>query len=431
MRGWLIGSAACVVLTAAAIAFSSGRGQPPAGNAVPATNPKASLIPPVTSAAEPKSKGPDVAKFSAIERDMYASARRGADWLCRANRPDGHFSGGLIPSLKTAVEGDHYFWQAEAAAALARTARFASDERYAAIARQAVLTLLLDTAVDPHDPQARHTVLPSSVLNRVEAAGRLILAINELPSPGEDLLQQSEQLCAFLRSQQQADGSLRAADLESTDAETNDRAAGQALRGMATSQRHRPAAWKNECLRKACLFYRSAWQNRKNVATAACNIAACAQAYRSSGDKVFADCAFEMSDWLCGLQYAGVDAQHPFWQGGFMGWKDGRCQPVAPAVDSASCGEALMQASAAARQAHDPERCRRYGDAAEACMQFVIGLQYAEAGVQHFADWYRPALVGGFHASHTDGNLRIDYTAQAVGALIEYLNVAAESGEKR
>jgi hypothetical protein len=431
MRGWLVGSATCVVLAAAAIAFSSGRGQPPASNPLRAKNPKASLVAPVTSAAEPRSKGPDVAKFSAMERDIYASARGGADWLCRANRPDGHFAGGLIPSLKTAVEGDHDFWQAEAALALARTARFAGDERYGAIARQAILTLLLDTALDPHDPQVRRTVLPSSVLNRVEAAGRLILAINELPSPGVDLLQQSEQLCAFLRSQQQADGSLRAADLESTDADANDRAAGEALRGLAVSQRHQPAAWKNQCLRKACLFYRSAWQNRKNVGTAACHIAACAEAYRSSGDKVFADGAFEMSDWLCGLQYAGLDAQHPFWQGGFMGWKDGRCQPVPPAVDSARCGEALAQAAAAARQARDPGRGRRYGDAAEACLQFVIGLQYAEAGVQHFADWYRPALVGGFHASHADGTLRLDYTAQAVGALIQYLSVAAELGEKR
>ena len=53
-------------------------------------------------------------------------------------------------------------------------------------------------------------------------------------------------------------------------------------------------------------------------------------------------------------------------------------------------------------------------------MQFLTTLQYTDANTQHFADWYRPRLVGGFHASHQDGNLRIDYTQHAVSALVQY-----------
>ena len=48
-------------------------------------------------------------------------------------------------------------------------------------ATQAVLNLLGDTTVDPQDPQVRYTTLPPGVINRLGAAGMLLLAINELP----------------------------------------------------------------------------------------------------------------------------------------------------------------------------------------------------------------------------------------------------------
>ena len=153
-----------------AFALSSSRGQAPPS---PASKPPVAVPVAPDAAERHTSKGPDVAKFSPLEREMYADARRGADWLCRASRPDGRFSNGLIPGLKTAIEGEHFLWQAGAAAALARISRYADEERYAAVARQALLTLLLDTVTDARDPQLRHTVLPSALLNRLAAGGRL------------------------------------------------------------------------------------------------------------------------------------------------------------------------------------------------------------------------------------------------------------------
>ena len=44
-------------------------------------------------------------------------------------------------------------------------------------------------------------------------------------------------------------------------------------------------------------------------------------------------------------------------------------------------------------------------------LQFVGRLQYTEGNTNHFAEWYRSRLVGGFHASQQDGNLRIDSDA--------------------
>ncbi|MFQ3649561.1 MAG: hypothetical protein SNJ75_04455, partial [Gemmataceae bacterium] len=51
-------------------------------------------------------------------------------------------------------------------------------------------------------------------------------------------------------------------------------------------------------------------------------------------------------------------------------------------------------------------------------VQFLVGLQYTEASTQHFATWYRPKVVGGFHHSPTNGDLRIDHAAEAITAVM-------------
>jgi hypothetical protein len=79
-----------------------------------------------------------------------------------------------------------------------------------------------------------------------------------------------------------------------------------------------------------------------------------------------------------------------------------------------------------ARQAGDIQRHPRYRQALERGLQFLQTLQYTEANCQHFAEWYRPEVVGGFYASHQDGTLRIDYTQHAVCALVGYLEQVAD-----
>ncbi|HLJ92638.1 MAG TPA: hypothetical protein VKU02_05520, partial [Gemmataceae bacterium] len=199
-------------LTAAGFAvFSLSRGQDRAAPLQPAPVKSAVSSAPTTAVA-PDSLRTDFAKLPPLQQQMFLAAQRGADWLCRANQSDGRFLHGFLPALRTPLEGDHYLRQVGAAFALARAAHFLGQQRYAAVARQAVLTLLLETAPDPQDTGTRHTILSSTLINRLGAAGLLILAINELPSPGDDLLEQSEQLCAFIRKQQRSDGSLSYTD---------------------------------------------------------------------------------------------------------------------------------------------------------------------------------------------------------------------------
>jgi hypothetical protein len=362
---------------------------------------------------------------------MYMSAQRGAEWLCRANRPDGHFEYGFIPCLKTSLEGDHYLRQAGAAYALARAARFTGDERHAAVARQAVLTLLLDSS-ESADKTLRHTTLPSVVVNRLGAAGLLVLAINELPNPADDVLAQSEQLCQYIRGQQQADGSLSYSDAPAdpkaaaSDPDGINQYPGMALYGLMRSQQHRPAEWKTDVVRKALAYYRPCWQKNKNMAFVPWQSAAFAEAYLLTKQQAFADFVFEMNDWIGGLQYTALDPKHPLWLGGFMSWPDGKAAATPPHVGSAAFAESLVAACRAARQAGDVARYPRYREALERCLQFLATLQYTEANTQHFADWYRDSLVGGFHASSQDGTLRIDYTQQVLCTLVQYLTYVAE-----
>jgi hypothetical protein len=375
-----------------------------------------------------------LAKLSLLQRQMYLSAQRGADWLHRANRPDGRFVYGYLPALHQPLEGDHYLRQAGAAFALARAARFTGDPRHAAVARQAVLTLLLDTAPDPNEPRVRCTTLPSAVVNRLAAAGLLVLAISELPEPGDDLLEQSEQLCAFIARRQREDGSLGYTDAPGDKAEGADPDGinyypGEALYGLMRSQLHRPAKWKTDVVRRALPYYRAWWREHKGMALVPWHTAAYAEAYLRTKEQPFADYVNEMTDWLCGLQYTVLDPQHPLWVGGFMGWADNKPAPAAPQVNSASYAEGLADACRVARRAGDLPRYQRYREALERCLQFLTTLQYTEANTTHFADWYRPVLVGAFHASHQESDLRIDYTQHAVCALVQYLTGVAEVRE--
>jgi len=366
-----------------------------------------------------------------LQQQMHLSALRGTDWLASMNNNLGLFLHGWVPALNTRLEGDHYLHQAGAAFALARGGRFAGKEDYTARAAQSILTLLDQTEKDPADPQVLYTSLPSIVINRLGAAALIVLAIHELPAPQQqqgDLLDRSEQLCNFIRKQARPDGSLSCGDpqpdgkpgIEEADAILT--YPGQALYALMRSQRYRPATWKIELVRKALAFYAPWWRQHKSLAFVSWQSAAYTEAYLLTKERAFADFVFEMNDWLCGLQYERLDPGQQLWLGGFMSWQDGKAVQTTPRIDSAECSESLGQACRAARAAADQARHKRYTEALERSLQFLTTLQYSEANTQHFEDTYRKRLVGGFHASHQDGNLRIDHAQHALSALVLYLD---------
>jgi hypothetical protein len=256
------------------------------------------------------------------------------------------------------------------------------------------------------------------------AAALLVQAIAELPAPTADLVTQADQLCNYLGKVQQGDGSLGASNGGAEDREAADFYTGEALVALTHAYQHRPAAWKLAVVRKALPYYQSRWRGGKNLALIPRHTAAYTEAFLLTQDKAYADFVFEMNDWLCTFQFQ--DALQPLWAGGFMSCVDGKPQPVPPQVTSALYAESLVDAARVARQVGDVQRWQRYRDTLESCLNFLTTLQYTDANSQHFAEWYRPVVLGAFHPSHTDGNLRLDYTQQALSAMVQYLLYVAE-----
>lgn len=397
------------------------------GNLIPAGGVPAPAIitPPSTTAPKP---GRDLAKLSPLAQQMYTGAQRGSEWLFRVHQPTGRFLPGWLPDLNQPAESDSYLRQAGATLALARTARFFNDERYTARARQAVLTLLADTGPTPNDPQARCTTLPSSVVNRLGAAGLLLAAVCELPDPAKDLLDQGEQLARFIIRQQQPDGSLRTTDTPeaAADPDAINHYPGMALYGLMRSYTLRPGVEKAEAIRKALGYYRKWWNDHRHPAFVVWQAPAFAEAFLMSKgwtrdqkmDPAYAEFVFAMCDWLCTLQQEQLGKHY----GSFPEFAQGQPVPGTAKVTGAAYALALVEACRVTRQLPDGERYARYGEAANRALQFVTTLQYTEANTQHFAAGYRQqVLFGGFHASHEDGTLRLDYNQYAVCALVQFL----------
>jgi hypothetical protein len=399
-------------------------------------NPQQSAVqPPATNPAAAAGQAQALAKLKPIQRQFLLAAQRGADWLQRMNEPNGRFVAAFSPSLRVALEGDHFLHQVGAAVALARSARYFGDLKATVVARGAVKALLLDTETDSKNPQIRYPSAPSFLVNRLGAAGLLVLAINELPSPDNKLLQQSDELCNFIRSQQRTDGSLAYSDPTEDgkpgveDGQGINHYPGVALYGLMRSQLHRPAAWKVEVVRKALKYYQPWWRAHKNMGFVPYQTAAYAEAYLATKEIAFTDFVHEMNEWLCRLQYQQLNPQRPLWLGGFMALADGKPSATPPHAGAAVFAESLVEACRVSRQAGDLTRFQRYHEALERCLQFLSTLQYTEANCQHFAEWYRKGLSGAFHASHQDGNLHIQYTQHAVCALVQYLRYVLDVPE--
>jgi hypothetical protein len=419
---WLSGT---ILLAAGGItAWSLGWGQEQ-----PAAGPSPTSITLKTDVAPGGAGG--VTKLSPLQQQFFLAAKAGKEWLLRINRADGRFLSGLEPSLRIPLKEDNYLHQAAAAFALARSAGFFKENGAAAVARQALLTLLLETAKDPQDPKVRLPV--ATGCNRLAAAAWLVLAINELPNPDTDLRQQGEELCHFIQAQQQKDGSLgpAAAGVPATSKIGQDRSEwhvpGLALYALTRSLRHAQEPWKLEVVRKARDFYQAQWRANKNTEMVPWHTAACADAYLMTREQAFAQCVNEMNDWLCTLQYREVQPQRLHWNGGFKKWEQGEVLAELPDVHAAVFMEGLAQGWRVAKQAGDLQRDETYRLALEQCAHFLLGLQYTEANAQHFEAKYRQDfLLGGFHATHQSGLLRLDFTQEAVCGLVKYLADVAE-----
>jgi hypothetical protein len=354
------------------------------------------------------------------------------NWMTRMNQSQGRFMYGYDPALRQALPGDHDLRQARGALGLAQAAKFTGDEKQAAIASQAVLTLLAATRPDPADANCRVPVHASVLCNRVGFAATVALAIYELPAADPKLLAEAEKLCEFLRRQCRPDGSVHYTDNPTDDPAKVDPDAmneypGLALQAVAASSRVKPAAWKTEAVKKGGEHYRAAFRARPHPLLAATVAPALAELYVQTKLPDAAAGVYELNDWLCGMQIPGNDSRVPQWAGAFRGVAAGRVTEVAPGPETGVYVQSLASACVVTRLTPDLDRHAKYKAAVSDAVQFLTGLQYGEANTRHFETTFRAnMLIGGFHVSPLDGDLRIDATGTAVSGLVRYLGSGAE-----
>lgn len=381
-----------------------------------------------------KHKSAPIERFRNLEslpeltKQMVMTTQIGMEWLHRYHQPNGLFLPGYLPAVNQPLAGDSLLYQAKATFVLSRAAKFTGDDRYVVRANQAILTLLTGTSVDNATPSIRRPAQQSVVCNRLATAAFLVMAIHELPDPAPDLLAKAEELCAFLVQQQREDGSLQYVDGNDNplaiDPSGINLHPGPALFAIALSQRARPANSKIDFLRKSLPYYRKRFKEHPDPNLAGWMTSAYTEAFLGVKDNAFAEFAFEMTDWLSSLQYEQTpDPRKPLWRGGFKVVNNGKVETAGPNLDAALYIQAIADSCRMIRQmpVPDVDRFERYRSTAIRALQFLSTLQFNDGNTLHIAVNYRLMLVGGFHPTHADGNLRVDQSAMAVSAFIQFL----------
>ncbi|MSR31042.1 MAG: hypothetical protein EXR99_05990 [Gemmataceae bacterium] len=370
--------------------------------------------------AEQKIQALDESKLTPLQKQFSQTARRGAEWLYRVNTVKGRFLNGIRPALRVEMEEENFLHQTQAALALARAAKIFQEEKYAVRASQTLLLLLEETVTDPANPSLRYTMLPSPLLDRRLSAAMLLLAIHELPNPQPDLLEQGEQLANYLRTRLEAKGVEKEIASEDIDGRGSENAA--AITALLVSNRARPAPWKIEVASKAIAERWKDWQSQKESGSLPWRMAALCQAYQVTKEKPYAGLCFEMAQTLCFIQYTKIDPKHADWYGGFKNpGPSGTETP--PSIRTAWLAGGLAQACVCARASADPIRLEQFQANLESALQFTQTMQYSESNTIHFAEWFRSRMLGGFYHSARDGDLRLDFTSQALKVYLEHREV--------
>jgi hypothetical protein len=407
------------VLGSFAVALAAQPPLPPAPLAPPAVLPPAppggvSPRPPLPAVGAPKPDVPlakfePLTAFPAHTQFAVAGALRGSTWLSKNQQPNGRFNHGYNPTLRQPLPGEHDLKQARAALALAESVKFADDAK------------------------CRVPVNASIVCNRVGFAAALALTIYELPAPSAKLLEDAEMLCAFLRRALRTDGSIHYTDGPTDVPSQVDPAGaneypGLALQALAASNRHEPAEWKKDAVKRGVTHYHLRFRANPHPLLAATVLPAAADLYSQTKLNEMSSAAFEMGDWLLTQQIGPTDVKLPHGAGAFRSHEGGKPTDALPtASDTGLCVRGLACAFRVSQLAGDTTREGKYKASLLACVEFLSGLQFVESNTRHFENTFRAnVLIGGFHHTPTDGTLYIDGTASAVSGLLKFLGSGAE-----
>lgn len=237
------------------------------------------------------------------------------------------------------------------------------------------------------------TLFYPQILDRQLSAGFLLLAIHELANPKADLLDAGEQLANFLRSTL---SDTTAIDKETAVEELDGKGceSAVAIAAILKSTQLRPAPGKLMSL-KSHHRPMERLEEPKETAPYPWRILALHEAFKTSSEKPYAELAFELTDKLATMQYDQIDPRKPAWYGG-MKTLSAQGVELMPGVMSCVLAESFAVACLTAQLSADSARHDKYMQRLAQALQFSQTIQYTESNAIHFAEWFRPRVLGGF-----------------------------------
>jgi hypothetical protein len=360
-------------------------------------------VPAAPGSQPPLAKFEPLLTFPPETRQAVFGVRTGGAWLARRLQPHGRFLFGVNPALRAPLDGDTDYRQAQAAWGLAAAARMTGDDRLAAAAGQAVLSLLAGCREDGDGKG------PAGGPNPVGCAAALALAVSELPAGDPKVTAEGEKVARWLAKRQKPDGAWEAGAAES----------GLAMQALAAFRMHDPLA-------RGLAFHRAAFRRQPTATLAGTVLPAAVDHALATGNGESAAAALEMGDWLCAAQVGRTDPKVQ-WAGGFRS-----PEPAAePGFESAHAARGLAAGCQLLhKKVGDLARYAKYRPAAAEAVEFVRSLQYTADNTAHFEPAFRTEfLIGGVRTTATDGTIRADATGLAVTAFGRFLE--SGSAERR
>ena len=369
----------------------------------------------------------DLATLPPLTKQMVLTSRRGADWLSRMNSVKGLFSPGIDPAIREQATDEGMLRQIGSAWTLNRAAQAFGEAKYEARALQTMLCALEETVIDSTDPKGRHTSVPQVLMPRIFGTALLALALVDQPAPPADMIERSEELVHYLRREAQTELGPKPAGTPPSTAPAGQRYL--VAYALMKSNQVRPAAWKLEIAGALVTtpagpadaqaqpwqgLAMAEWSRARGVSK------------RETAAALYAICE-EMIRW----QQTRIDPAHPRHLGGFQppvasGNLTAGATPATPtATTSAAILVTLAEAALLSRELGDATRNQALMEAIDRGTQFIAQHQYTEASTQHFAEWYRPMLEGGFRDSERAATLTLTTQNMALLATLESLRASA------
>ncbi|MEZ6139711.1 MAG: hypothetical protein R3B84_03985 [Zavarzinella sp.] len=351
----------------------------------------------------------DSQNLNPITTQLLHACRRSFVWLGKDEifQVSGQFIPGINLSLGIPTQDDHFHQQATAAWALARAARCTGEQRFHALASQAILAQLGSTTLN--NQGGRSTLqIPITQCDPIGSAALLALAIAELPNPSTDLQARAVELTRFLAASSRGDGRI-CCDPNAPATVTEAEFAFLAYQAMLVSFDGKDTQLLVN-LKKALEYYEKAVTGRTLVYYARMS-AACSLAGLWVRDETIQNAVFRAADAVITQQYASSrDRDH--WAGGFTSEWENLHSP--PTISSAEGAKVLIHACQVIRQMERPdlEKYQHYQKRLIWSLQFVTyRLQYTESDTLHFDASFRPKVVGAFRPGLQGGSLRTTDTA--------------------